>query len=293
VETVVLCLDSDQAGRDAADRAFMLCAKEGLRVEGVRTGQKDPADAAQESPESLKQTLETSHPYITMILDEMSELNKELPSVRQSIRDRVFPLIASLASSADRTHYLQHLATVLSATGAEIGTTVVKLESELQQFEQQGKQQHKEEAVHTASLYSSAELTLALFLLHPRSLVFLGEMLPPDEPFALALFSALQKVAHQKDVTVDMLELDELQRERTRILLLYCEQSGFSDWNESIASREIRHNCRRVNRELLQRKQKEITQRLIVARRDGKADEEQKLAGEYQQLLQLGRVALL
>ncbi len=295
VDTVVLCLDSDRAGREAADRGFILCAKEGLRVEGVRLGQKDPADAAQDSPEMLKKMLTESRPFLSVVIDELAAGDMDSPTARQEARERVFPLIVALSSATDRSHYLQQLATMLSSAGSEIGMTVMKLEDELRQFEKQGRSVKREEQTssHTASLYSSAELTLALFLLHPRTLGFLSEMLPPEEPFALALHGALRKVADKRDASVEMLELDELQRERARILLLYCEENGFSEWSDSIAEREIRHNCRRTNREHLQRKQKEITRRLIEARRDGKIDEEHQLAGEYQQLLHLGRVALL
>ncbi|MFH0851200.1 MAG: DNA primase, partial [Candidatus Peregrinibacteria bacterium] len=45
-ETAVLCLDQDRAGRDAAERAFTMLAREGFHVSAVTFAEKDPDEAA-------------------------------------------------------------------------------------------------------------------------------------------------------------------------------------------------------------------------------------------------------
>ncbi len=287
VETVVLCLDSDRAGRDAADRGFILCAREGLRIEGVRLGQKDPADAAVESLDLLRSMLTQSHPYLDLVLADIRTTDLSSPAVRQAALERLLPLLQALSSSTERTHALRQCA-------AALGVTETAFADDLHRFEQGQSlkpRQQSDVKMHTAAMYSASEITLTLFLLYPRMLSLIDELVPPEEEFALRLYSALIRLKDRQVFEVADVELDELDRERCRVLMLYCEENGFADWNDSIAVREIRNNCRTANRDYLHRHLKDITQSLLQARSSGDKQAEADLSERYAKLIQMERLA--
>jgi DNA primase len=286
VEKVTLCLDQDKAGRDAAERAFILCSKEGLQVEGVVLGQKDPADAAQQSPEMLKKMLtETQKPYLDIVFAEIRTSDLTSPSVRHAALERLMPLLQSLSTSTERTHAVRDGA-------AALGTTETALLDDLRRFEQHIPAVTKSAAVtlkNTASMYSSVELSLGLFLLYPRTIALLKELIAPEEGFSARLYQALAEMGDRTDYDIGTLPLSEEDRHTASILQLYCEENGFSQWADSIATREVRNNCRTANRDLLHKKQKDITRRLIEAKKNGNAAEEQDLTSQYKQLLELSK----
>jgi DNA primase len=289
VETVLLCLDSDFAGIQAADRGFALCSAEGLRVEGIRLSEKDPADAVLESADQLKTTLETgARPYLELILDDVRKTDLSVPALRQSALQRLLPLLQSVASATERTHAVRQSA-------AALGTTETALIDDLRNFNKSnviGQKRVDSSSSSTVSLFSSAEMTLGLFLLYPRHLNILSEMLTPEEPFAAALHSALAAVTPDAALTVDGLALSDENRNRARILQLYCEENGLGGWNEAVSLREIRLNCRTANHEQLLRKQKRVTTMLLEARKKGDEDARKTLEEEYHQLLLLGRTTV-
>ena len=79
--------------------------------------------------------------------------------------------------------------------------------------------------------------------------------------------------------------------ERATVLQLYCEHHVFTEWSESMASREVRKHCQRANRELLRTKQEEITRRLLEAGKKGSVTEQAQLQVQMQQILKLMKMA--
>lgn len=281
VETVVLCLDSDSAGISAADRGFALCSAEGLRVEGVRLATKDPADAVLDDADALRTILEKgARPYLDIVLDDMKKKDLSIPAFRQSVLQRLLPLIQSIQSSTERTHAIRQSATVLA-------TTETALTDDLRRFEKGNilHPVHVVKAQNTASLYSSADLTLGLFLLYPRHLDVLTEMIIPEDPFAARLHSALSTITPTSSLTLESLLLSDEDKAKARILQLYCEENGLGNWSETISIREVRQNCKIANHEQLHKKQKLITMKLLEARKNGDIDERKRLEDEYFSLL--------
>lgn len=295
VDAVVLCLDSDPAGKAAADRAFVVCSKEGLRVEGVHLGEKDPADAALQNMDALKHALtKDMQPYIAMVCDEVRSSDLSVPSIRQSALDRLLSLIHALQSATERSHAVRQAA-------AALGTTETTFLQDVEHFaaskQSPAAKQSDQTSVSPSSemlspqLYGSTELCLGLFLLYPRTVALLQELIPPEDEFASALFEALKAVTDTPNYSLEDLSLTEEERARARVLVLYCEENGFSEWNESTATREIRKNCRIANKEHLLKKQRDITKQLLAARKNGDSEREKDLANQYQQLLALSVMA--
>ena len=283
-DTVILCLDQDQAGRAAAERAFTMLAKEGLAVHSVILTDKDPGEAAVRDPALLKQLLSDGGvPYLDAVLQEISGLDLSNAAVRRDALARLLPLLAAIPSTVERER-------ALADTAKMLRTSPVSLEDDLrrEQLRLGGRErQSGSDLPSGGDLFSKSELTLGLFLLFPRLRTMLPELIAPEDEMPSALYEAMKSLQADHDFSIDQSSLTPEHRERVRILQLYCEQHGFADWGESLAVREIRRNCQSANREMLQRKKQELSKKLLEAQRAGKSAEAALLTTQYQQMLKL------
>lgn len=291
-DKVILCLDQDRAGQDAAERAFLLCCQQELPVHAVSLAQKDPDEAANADPEGFKAMLESGgRPYMDMVIDRLSKGDVLSSEGKHDALKVLLPLINAIQSSVERGHYIGKVATLLS-------TTETALKEDIKHFEQTSvriptpQAIEEEQPEHEDSGFHSMEITLGLFLLYPTLRMYLSELIEPQTPFAAALYNALKTAPDVQELSVDMLDMPEDLKERAAILYMYCEHHGFSDWSESNAAREIRKNCAVANRELLKKKLLDITVKLQKARQEGNIAEEEKLSTQYRQVLKLQQMAL-
>lgn len=286
VETVILCLDSDAAGRAAAERAFQILAREELAVRLVQLRDKDPADAVQEDATLLSQLLRDGGvPYTDAVLEDIRALNPRSPGGKREALQRVLLLFNALPTAAERQAFLTQAAPVM-------GMAESMLESDLRQFASRAASVPDVVAPSHGSLFSSVEVALGLFLLYPQHRSLLPELIPPEDPGMASLHQALSALPEGTEDALMHMDLQPAVRERATILQLYCEEHGFSQWGESLAIREIRRNCLNANRDTLRIKQQEITGRLLAARAAGKIAEEELLRTQYQQLLKLAKMAM-
>lgn len=285
VESVVLCMDQDRAGREAAERAYGLLSKEGVAVRGVVLPDKDPADTVLTDPEGLKSLLASGgEPYIELVLAAISRADLTDQQIRRAALQRVLHLLSAVPTAVERAHYLEQAASALR-------TSTVALEDDLKSARaQQPIARPAPQPTERSDLFSSLEFALALLLIHPRCRTLLPELIVPEEPAHAALYAALQS-AGEGEIVIDTLDIEAPARERIRILQLYCEEQGFAEWSESTAEREIRRNCLTANRDYLRRKQQEITKRLVEAKRAGSSAEESELQAQFTELLKLAKMA--
>lgn len=286
VETVVLCLDSDKAGQAAAERAFPILSKEDLIVEAVTLGQKDPADAAQESPDMLKQLLSESRPYLQLVIDAIGASDLSSPASRRGALAQLMPLLESISSSTERNVWIERAA-------ASMSTTVTAMQEDLKAFESlsRSKAAHAVAApvVGTTNPYSTVELALGLLMLYPTQRPLVDELIAPESEPSATLYAALKAVPAGQELDTSTLPMDV--QERARILLLYCEENGFAGWSDSTAGREIRRNCQNANRDVLRKKLQDITRDMMAARKAGKIADEEMLRTQYMQVLKLVKIA--
>ncbi len=288
-ETVTLCLDSDRAGQDAMERAFLLLSKEGVHVEAILLPGKDPSETLASDPALLGHLLSTSAvSYLDAVLEQLrtQDLTSALP--RRTALRRVLGLLGALSSTVERKDYLAKAAGVFQTTETALQEDLDRAGQELPTRVPSVTQSP---TVDARDLFSAVEITLGLFLCYPTLRHLLPELIAPEEGMAAALFTALQGHPAELPATPETLILPLEHKERVAVLALYCEQHMFHDWSEMLAAREIRKHCRQSNREMLHHKQEEITRRLLDARRDGKAAEEVQLQNQYQQVLRLMKMA--
>ncbi len=288
-DVVTLCLDSDRAGQEAMERAFLLLAGQGVHVEAVMLPEKDPADTLQSDPALLTRLLTSpAPPYLDTVLEQLRSTDLSPALSRREALRRLMPLVNALQSSVERRDYLAKAAGVFQ-------TTEAALEEDLRRANQELPSSHlaitPSVVVDSRDLFSTLEITLGLFLCHPQLRHLLPELIAPEEGMTAAIYSALQKVPAGQDLTLASLPLPPEHRERAAVLALFCEQHAFHDWAESLAVRELHKHIRRANKEILHTKQEEITRRLLDARKSGKPAEEVQLLNQYQQVARLMKMA--
>ncbi|NOS67312.1 MAG: DNA primase [Candidatus Peribacteraceae bacterium] len=288
-ETATLCLDSDRAGQEAMERAFMLLSKEGVHVEAVILPGKDPSETLASDPALLGRLLESSAaPYLDTVLEAFRKDDLSAPLARRTALRRLLMLLGGLSSDVERRDYLAKASGVFQ-------TTETALQEDLSRASQEiplrTPSLSTSTAVDSRDLFSTIEITLGLFLCYPQLRHLLPELIAPEEGMAKSLFVALSELPPEKEATLENLSLPQELKERAAVLALYCEQHQFHDWSEVMAAREIRKHCKSANKEMLHLKQEEITRRLLDARRDGKAAEEVQLQNQYQQVLRLMKMA--
>lgn len=286
-ESAVLCLDQDRAGQEAAERAFAALSAQGMQVLSVTLPHKDPDETAHADPTLLQTLLSTGpKPYLESVLDQIRQLDLRLPVIRRQSLLRILGLLSALPMAVERTEYL-------AKTAATFGTTESALQDDLRAVQAQLhiKIPEQSAAKDSFSLFSSVEITLGLLLLHPAFHLLLSELIPPEEGFAANLFAALKKIPAGEKTSSERLELSKEDLERAGILELFCEHHGFSDWSEGLAAREIRKNIQAANRDQLRTKQRELSQKLIDAKKGGRLAEEAQLSTQYQQILKLAKMA--
>lgn len=288
VDKVVLCLDSDRAGREAAERAFLVLAAHDLQVQALTLPEKDPADLALEQPDLLKQLLSDGGvPYVDLVLDEIGRQDLRELGVRRSALHRLIPLIDAVSSAVERKR-------VVGAAAGVLGTVETALEQDLRAAKQGAVR--RAPAVTTPDeshpACTKAEMALLLFIFYPIFIRQLKELIKPEEGMAAALYTKLETLEGQQTILIDGLGLEAPDLERLKILLLYWEEKGLASWNDGTAAREIRAHCQRANQEtILSSKLPDIAKRLREATKGGHLAEEEQLKTQVSQAAKLAKIS--
>lgn len=114
-KSIVLALDADFAGNEAAKRGIFIAESEGLQVKVAELrGYKDPDDAARDNPEALRSFIEHSVGVWDFIIDFTFSKYKKLDgSDKQKIGDELIPLISQIENKITQSHYVGVLASRL------------------------------------------------------------------------------------------------------------------------------------------------------------------------------------
>ena len=116
-DAVVLCLDADRAGQEAAERAFHILSKEGILVLAAEITAKDPDEAAQADAEDLKKRItDGAKPYLDLVLGQMRSQNLSRPEDRRNALQRVLKLLSALPTAVERQQYMAPFAALFGTT---------------------------------------------------------------------------------------------------------------------------------------------------------------------------------
>jgi DNA primase len=291
-ERVVLCLDQDQAGRQASEKAFAALVKEGLSVDVIRLPAKDPDELAAKDPAALPRLVASSVPYIDTIIDEARlDPNRSTPAGKRDIATRIFSLLAALPSNIERDAYLENVSAVL-------GISVVTLKEDFALYLKKSAVPSSNATAPTGAVssanpqFSTFAIALGLLMTHPGERDLVKELLEPfhDDPWK-KLYELLKGVPDDASLQSEkQWNDDDDLAGRVGILQLFCEEN-FGSISQNLARREIRKICKAANRDILKFKQREIIEGLKLARESGRFDEEQQLLVQFEQAMKLLKMA--
>jgi DNA primase len=286
VDTVILGLDSDRAGKEASERAYFLLSTAGLNVQSIELPTKDASELLQKDPTLLKTLLEDGGAaYLDRVIQEVRTSPPRDPAGKRDVLQRILELLSALPFAVERKEYLGKAAaalqTTLTALEEDIEVAMARKQSVVKPLSVPKTEQK------SPLTFSSVEITLGLFLLYPRLKALLSELIEPEEGFAAAIYKALMGLTVEGPLELDALGLPAEHRERASILMLFGEEHGFLEWSESLAAREIRKNCIAANRDMLRHKLDVLKQKILEARSSGSATDEALLLNQYQKVLKL------
>lgn len=117
-ENIILALDSDFAGSEAARRGIEIADRAGLTVRVVKLlFGKDPAECVEKSPhlwqESVKKSMEI---YDFVIETALEKYKKDDVSGKKKIGDEVAPFLAKITNPIIQSHYVKRLAGLLNVS---------------------------------------------------------------------------------------------------------------------------------------------------------------------------------
>jgi len=264
-ENMVLALDADNAGVEAARRSATAALSLGMDVKVAQLPSgSDPADfILNEGKDAWKTRIREARHVVEFLLTALAEQHSDARAYAKAVRKTVLPFIAMIKSPIDRDHFIGIVAEKLRVSGDAV-------RSELTQVP-------KEERQHVSPLAS--DTSTALPALTPRLRQAFGIVLWQSEQKKPlfekdALLAMLKKHAGEDAVRL-FKDLPSKQEEAMR----FAAESVFAHVPEKKLTEEIEALFVLTERDRLENELARARQRLNMAEREGDAAE-QKAAFE-------------
>ncbi len=127
-DRIVLALDSDFAGDEAARRGIDIAQEAGLDVRVARLGKfKDPDDMAKEDPEGLKKAIEEAVDVWDFIIEDILERNNRSGSGTSKVSRELVPILASITDKIVQAYYVGLVAQRLNVNEEAVAQEVMNL----------------------------------------------------------------------------------------------------------------------------------------------------------------------
>ncbi|RJR14892.1 DNA primase [Candidatus Microgenomates bacterium] len=196
-EEIVLALDQDSAGIEAAKRGIAVAESQGLEIKvAADLHGKDPDEVAKTHPEILKEALKKNMPYYDfLIANAFASHNPQEAYGKKKITDEVLPWLAHIENVVVQSHYLTLLSQKLGMSEEKLSDLMQRKNKQTKLFVAQPqqtaqvKQQSPEEVIE--------EHLLALVLQSPDvsgAVTQVGERVDPSDmrhPVIKQIFMAL------------------------------------------------------------------------------------------------------
>jgi DNA primase len=111
-KTIVLALDADFAGNEAARRGIVIAEKEGLNVKVAKiVGYKDPDDVARHEPEKLRKFIDEAVGAWDFIIDSVfTKFSGDTGEEKSKISKELVPIVASMTDKIVQAHFADLIA---------------------------------------------------------------------------------------------------------------------------------------------------------------------------------------
>jgi len=129
-ENVILALDSDFAGNEAARRGIEIAEVAGLsvRVAKLAAG-KDPAECIEKGAHLWKKSIENAVPIYDFIIDSaLTKYNKSDVLDKKRIGSEIVPILSKLTNPIVQSHYIKYLAKQLDVAEESIENMIAQFQ---------------------------------------------------------------------------------------------------------------------------------------------------------------------
>lgn len=128
---IILCLDSDFAGNEAAKRGAIIASNLGYEIKVVEIqGYKDPDEIARNDPEKYKQEIENALPIWDFIINSsIKKYGLSDGEAKKKVSNETVPLFAQISDEIMKAHYVELLARKLSVPYDAVFAEIEKIKA--------------------------------------------------------------------------------------------------------------------------------------------------------------------
>ncbi len=282
-ENVVLALDSDFAGNEAARRGIEIAENAGLMLKVAQLPYgKDPADCIAKGPHLWKEAVNKAIPIYDFVINvAFSKYDKKDIAGKRKIGFDIVPYLSKISNPIVQSHYIKQLANDLSVSEESIYTSI-------QQYTQKGKM---EEVIETTKIKSKREELLEDQLL---SLIIQSEN--PKETYnkTISLLDltdlcilTVKKIMEILDIYFkkhEKLDIKQLEKILAPEITGTFDRAFMTDINDILSSKkhfdkELEDTIFEIKKISLRRKLNELATKI----RQGEADEKDDAFKDYRE----------
>jgi len=289
-ENLVLALDSDLAGNEAAKRGIEIAESNGLtvRVAKLPIG-KDPAECIEKDPHLWKSAVKAAVPIYDFIINNALEKYPDQDAVsKKKIGSQTIPFLAKIENPIVASHYVKYLAKQM-----RVGEEAIELA--IRQFQKKQEEPFAESRVFHSS--QSREMLLEEHLLSliiqsdnpSETLSSVMEILSPDDFSQLPVKKIIQQLLiYQKDKK--KFKIKNLNPLLTPQVTPTFDRAFMVDIDnllaeKSIFNRELIHTAKEVKRLSLRRRINNLSTKIRQEEEQENEDKTQALREELRSLL--------
>lgn len=278
-----LAFDIDFAGSEATRRAIEIAWNLGFHIKVVTIeSSKDPADAVREDPKIWKKALQTANHVIDYLFDSaLARHQASDPLGKKLIGKDLLPVIKHIPDEIEKDHYVKRLAEELSVTGASVHEALTKVgapKSGVPKTTGAGTQKARTLTNKSAELEGNI---VGLLIASPHYLDFASSLLSPADFSDPKIADVFEKILTYYNKRGDFSESKFLSSQKKEdqeeiSALVMRAEDGFADFDDEKKAEEIYFGIKRLKKISLDRRKRELSEKIASLERQGQKKEAEK-----------------
>lgn len=288
-ENLILALDSDFAGNEAAKRGIEIAETQGLNVKVVQLAfGKDPAECVEKNPLLWKKSVKNAVLIYDFIIDTVyKKYENEGVVGKKKIGDEIIPFLAKITNPIVKSHYVKQVANLLKVTEESIEIAINRAQ----------KQEKVEGKAPTTIFLKARDVMLEEHLL---SLVIQSKDLKESLKTVLSILEIddfnvppVKKIIEQLNLFLkkhNKLNIKKFSKMLTKELVptfnrCFMAQINSLLFQKKIFEKEVKKTAKEVKKLSLRRRMKSLSTKIEKKEKSGKKKTTKKHKEELRQLL--------
>ncbi len=284
-----LAFDVDFAGSQATRRAIELAWELGFNIKVITIPEgKDPADACQKDPKIWKEAVKNAEYVVDFLFNSaIKKFDKKDSMGKKYIARELLPVIKRIPDDIEKNTYIKRLAQELGVAEASISEALKKMEIKKTNTTYIKREEPK-------ILNKNIELErniIGLLLTLPHYLDFAIATITPEDFTDKSVGQSFEKMLkyYNKKGTISesqfLTSLVKDEKEQFNFYLLSVE-ANFSDLDDEKKAEEIYFGIKRLKKNSLEQKKKELSSEIIQSEKEGNKKVTHEMLEKMQLLLE-------